>query len=502
MPGTSVSRRHANLHEHEVRRHLRQALQRLLDRAKPLGNSLRVVETIDPDADDLAFELKLLSISGLQGPAAPRHAVLKCDRSRRRWARCTTRTRRSPKNADSPDTDTPNSTLHRGEKILLIALHLKRDQIVGEQALEQLPAPRTDAQPIDVRPRNVPEQRRPQMRPLLPQVPGHEREVVIVQEDGRVLRRFRRDDIGKAAVHRLIRLPVLRVELRLHVRLVAQRPERAVRKARVVPSTSCASARPAAAGTPANRAARRRIPRIDHDAVSGAGSMRDPDPTALAHQRIERDRHSAGRMPDGDRSVGAELVSPGLAVGDDDEPAARSADFSGLGERRAEQNRAHDIVKRHGGDDERARPAAPLRDAPRENRCANPMVIPDVGSKPSHSRAFRRARSARRARAGRDTFSENAGEHATANAARPAVAIASMCIETPIAAKRSTSTGVAPSRMASSRTLRASSPGKLDDEARGDAGDQGLEVICPPRPAMMAQSARSASVSSRPIQRT
>ena len=54
-----------------------------------------------------------------------------------------------------------------GEKVALIARQLKRDQIVVQQAFEDLLAPGTDAQPIDVGPRDVPEQRRAQLRPPL-----------------------------------------------------------------------------------------------------------------------------------------------------------------------------------------------------------------------------------------------------------------------------------------------------------------------------------------------
>jgi hypothetical protein len=203
---------------------------------------------------------------------------------------CTTRTRRSPKNGRLAGHGHAHFALHGGEKILLIAFHLKRDQIVGEQALQQLAAPRTDAQSIDIRPGNVPEERGPEMRPLFPQVSGNQRQVVVVQEDGRVLRRFRGHDIGEAPVHRLIRLPVFRVELRLHVRLVTERPERAVREAGVVPLYFLA--RQPDSPQPVRRRARRhvdRVPRIDDDTVGGPRTMRDPDTTALAHHRVERD---------------------------------------------------------------------------------------------------------------------------------------------------------------------------------------------------------------------
>ena len=40
-------------------------------------------------------------------------------------------------------------------------------------------------------------------------------------------------------------------------------------------------------------------------AIGAAGAVRDPDAAALAHERVERDRHAAGRRPRADRSVRA-----------------------------------------------------------------------------------------------------------------------------------------------------------------------------------------------------
>ena len=70
--------------------------------------------------------------------------------------------------ADRPVAEVDDLARHRraellgdgGEKVALIARQLEREQIVVQQAFEDVLAPGTDAQPIDVGPRNVPEQRR------------------------------------------------------------------------------------------------------------------------------------------------------------------------------------------------------------------------------------------------------------------------------------------------------------------------------------------------------
>ena len=141
---------------------------------------------------------------------------------------------------------------------------------------------------------------------------------------------------------------------------MTQRPERVVGEAGVVPLVLFR--RQPDAPKPVRRRVRRHldgIPLVDDSAVSGAGSVGDPDAAALAHQRVERDRHAAGCRADADRSVLGVVMRPGLAIGHDHETGARAADLARLSERRLEENRADDIVQRDDRDDERLEPAPP-----------------------------------------------------------------------------------------------------------------------------------------------
>ena len=72
------------------------------------------------------------------------------------------------------------------QEVAAIAFQLKREQVVGQQAPQDLRPPRTDAEAIGIRPRNVPEQRRARLRQACAQGGGDEREVIVLNENGRV----------------------------------------------------------------------------------------------------------------------------------------------------------------------------------------------------------------------------------------------------------------------------------------------------------------------------
>ena len=77
------------------------------------------------------------------------------------------------------------------------------------------------------------------MRRARAQIPGGEREMVVLDEHG--LERIRElldDRISEAMVHRLVRRPVLGSKDRLDVRHVAERPQALVREAAVYRASS------------------------------------------------------------------------------------------------------------------------------------------------------------------------------------------------------------------------------------------------------------------------
>jgi hypothetical protein len=162
-------------------------------------------------------------------------------------------------------------------------------------------------------------------------------------------------------------------------------------------------------------------------------------------------------MSNGNRSVRGKVVTPGLAVGHDDQPAARDPDLSGISEGRAKQNRAHDVVKSHGGDDDGVQSNAPARVRIQDEACESNRDAGGGQQADPHSRHRRLIQAGNSGGDGCGNLQPEETNAATASAARPTLAIASILIAAPIAANSSTTTGVAPSRMASSSTLRASS---------------------------------------------
>ena len=72
--------------------------------------------------------------------------------------------------------------LDRKQEVAAIALELKREQIVGQQTLENLAAPGADAQPVGIGPRDVPEQRRARVRSQGAQRRGDQRQMVVLDE--------------------------------------------------------------------------------------------------------------------------------------------------------------------------------------------------------------------------------------------------------------------------------------------------------------------------------
>ena len=90
--------------------------------------------------------------------------------------------------------------LHRQDEIAAIALDLKCEQIVGEQSREQLAPPLAHQQTIGIRPRDVPEQRRPHVRAPPAQIQRRHREVIVLEKHRRIGgRHFRVDRRGKRA---------------------------------------------------------------------------------------------------------------------------------------------------------------------------------------------------------------------------------------------------------------------------------------------------------------
>ena len=325
------------------------------------GNALRVVEAIDADADDLPVQPEIGR--ELAHPQRQLLVVQDLDDA------IEVRTDRDRQHAHGAVAEVHDVARHRGaqlvdgrlQEVALVARELEREQVVAEEAFENLLPERADAQPIAVGPRDVPEERGAQERPPHAEVLRDQREVVVVEEHRRFGRRLERDRFREQPVDVLIRVPVLRPEDRTHVRLVAERPQAAVREAGVV-ALLVLRRQPEPA-----QPVRRRVGRhfhgaalVDDLAIGRARGVRDPDAAAIAHQRVERDGHAARRRPGANRSVRRVLVHPRLAIRHDDEAAGRAADLLALGQRRAKRDRPGQLVERDDADHHRLEPRAPV----------------------------------------------------------------------------------------------------------------------------------------------
>ena len=73
--------------------------------------------------------------------------------------------------------------------------------------------------------------------------------------------------------------------------------------------------------------------------------MRNPDAAPLAHQRVERDRHAAGRRRDANFPMAVVAVEIWFAVRDDDQrPLGVRVELAGAGEPHPEQRWTEQLV--------------------------------------------------------------------------------------------------------------------------------------------------------------
>ena len=114
-------------------------------------------------------------------------------------------------------------------------LRVEAEDRRAEHAFQHLLAPRADAECLGVGPGDVPERDDGRARQALAHHARQQREMVILHQHDRVVgARLVGDDVGEAAIHRLVMLPVRRAEDRARMRDVAERPETFVREAEVI----------------------------------------------------------------------------------------------------------------------------------------------------------------------------------------------------------------------------------------------------------------------------
>ena len=229
--------------------------------------------------------------------------------------------------------------IHGVQEIVAVILDMKPEQIVAEQAVQDVLLPRTDAEGLAVGPRDVPELAHRDVGARVLDEARQQREVIILHEHhGPVVADFVDHGIGETAIHAHVLMPVHVVELRPRIRDMAQRPQRVVGTPVVValllffgePHATQVVRRPVRrhAKAPA---------RIGGLPVGAAAAVRDPGPANRAHHRIERGHEAACRprplnafgfppaanpVPQPARVPLAPYVDVRLAIGDDDQSGA------------------------------------------------------------------------------------------------------------------------------------------------------------------------------------
>ena len=182
------ARRHANLHERNVPAQLRTAAKHLVERGQALGYALRVIQTVDANPNDVGAQIEQLPQPILFdsqcriGGNGLDPIVVHANRNGNDRAVAIAKSHAGRLRLDLG----AELVLHRQEKVTAIALELKRQQVVREQTGEKLARPRADAEAIRVWPRNVPEEGGACSRAPAAERRRYERQVIILNEDGRV----------------------------------------------------------------------------------------------------------------------------------------------------------------------------------------------------------------------------------------------------------------------------------------------------------------------------
>ena len=188
----------------------------------------------------------------------------------------------------------------RVEEVLAVIAQLEAEQVVAQQAVEQLLLPGEGPHDLAVRPGDVPELRDDQAGIALLEHPGEQPEVVVLDEDqGRPVARLLDHRVGEQGVDLAVRLPVAVIEGRPREGDVAQRPEPGVGHAEIValllglrqpdPPQRVEGILRGDAEPPAV---------VGRPAVGVAGAVGHPGAAAGPQDRVERRRHPARRADD------------------------------------------------------------------------------------------------------------------------------------------------------------------------------------------------------------
>ncbi len=168
--------------------------------------------------------------------------------------------------------------VHGLEKVLAVKSRVEPQDCAAEQALQQLDPPRTDAERLGVRPGDVPEGDDGRRRQTRLDHRRQQREVVVLDEDDRILAAgFGDDRVGETLIDLAIGLPIRLAKHRSNVGDMAERPHALVGEA-VVVALLLLRGEPDPAQHVVVFARRHQDPvvRVDDAAIRVAAAVRDP----------------------------------------------------------------------------------------------------------------------------------------------------------------------------------------------------------------------------------
>jgi hypothetical protein len=176
-----------------------------------------------------------------------------------------------------------------------------------------------------------------------PELFGDKGEVIVLDEDRR--RRIRElggDRLREARIHVLVFIPVAGSKDRPDVGDVTHRPQPFVGEAAVV-AFLLLGRQPDALERVRRRIRRNHdpIPVVDDQAIGVPGAVRDPGAAALAHQRIESNRHASSRRGRRDGTIRLSGVHVRLAIGHHEQRGTVGASPTII-------TRGHTVISRQG----------------------------------------------------------------------------------------------------------------------------------------------------------
>src|SRR5260370_27096493 len=205
-------------------------LEKTLESAEALEDSLGVVNAIDTHSEERGLDTHLGAKRGAFFAGAARFA----DRVRILRKRHADGIGAHPRDVALPvhGEAVPlrkrfERAVHRLQKIVAVRLNMKADEISAEATIDELALPRTDPKNLRVRPANMPQDRHSGVGPRVLDHPRQQREVIILREKNRRFGalHFLQNDVRKPAIDFLILQPVLWTKDPARVRNGRERPQ-------------------------------------------------------------------------------------------------------------------------------------------------------------------------------------------------------------------------------------------------------------------------------------